>query len=133
MYKYGNERKRHRTPPNPHPPTSPTPLPHPPWPLAPLPVTPSTSLVPPAWPYPPTLHPTPEPLYPLPHVPPTPYSHCVETAARKQSATQEILLLTTPSETRMTLQTLRCNELLGLVTATCASVSELYTRIFWEI
>jgi len=46
------------------------------------------------------------------------------TTARKQVASQEILLLTTPSETRKALQASKCNELLGLMTATFLNFAE---------
>ena len=46
------------------------------------------------------------------------------TTARKQVASQEILLLTTPSETRKALQASLCNELLGLMTATIRNFAE---------
>jgi len=46
------------------------------------------------------------------------------TTALKQVASQEILLLTTPSETRKALQASKCNELLGLMTATFLNFAE---------
>ena len=46
------------------------------------------------------------------------------TTARKQGASKEILLLTTPSETRKALQASKCNELLGLMTATFLNFAE---------
>ena len=119
-----------RTPPYPYPPlllsgATPQPLTLPRWPLAPPALTTQPPPAPPTWTHPAVLHPSPDkqPYSTLYHPPLS--SHSVLTAARKQSATQEILLLTTPSETRKALQTSKCNELLGLMTATYTTVAEL--------